>query len=165
MGDKTAHKSMKTIDKDGAENSVLRMECITKYWGMAANASGCNGELLWKRYLPGPPEGFTPYTVPFGQIPEPERRSEKCWRVGVDMRCTASGTYPNFFKRYGFHLFNSFNSDLMFGFKTEEELLSSQSVIAELYKEALAGEDPNDPRYKALGVKVRHIEDHDRAEW
>merc|ERR1712217_330312 len=156
---------MKVIDKDGPEHSELRMKCIEKYWGMAANASGCNGELLWKQFLPGPPDGFVPPTLPFGQIPERDRRAEKCWKEGVDMRCTASGLYPNFFRRHGYHLFNSFNSDLMFGFKTDDELLASGSVIAELYKNALAGEQENDPRWEQLGIKHRNLHDNDRAEF
>mmetsp|Transcript_49583 Transcript_49583/g.114928 ORF Transcript_49583/g.114928 Transcript_49583/m.114928 type:complete len:510 (+) Transcript_49583:85-1614(+) len=162
FGDKSAHSVMAELDKHG-KNEQLKMSCISKWDGMAANASGSGGELLWKKLLPGPPEGYTGPIGPWSKVPKKEQRAEMCWRDGPDdLRCTQSGLYPNFMKRHGYHLFNLNNNDLINGFRNEEELLDSGSVVAALYKMALEGEQP-DPRMAAFHLVPSVVNEHQRA--
>merc|ERR1712232_117760 len=85
-------------------------------------------------------------------VPKPVKKWEACWRgEGEDLECTQSGIYRGFFNRFGYHLFSSVNQDVMKGFETEEALLASDSVVAEIYRTALEGELPSqDPRMAAL---------------
>eukprot|EP00415_Alexandrium_ostenfeldii_P003682 UN3682 len=146
FGDRSAHTIMEELDRDPKQRR-LRMSCISKWKGMAANASGSGGELLWKKLLPGPPEG---YQGPIGP-----------WSK-ADLRCTQSALYPVFFERHGYHLFNLMNNDLISGFSKEEELLNSGSVLAELYKLALDGEQP-DPRLAQIHMKPSKVNEGDKA--
>mmetsp|Transcript_91941 Transcript_91941/g.286598 ORF Transcript_91941/g.286598 Transcript_91941/m.286598 type:complete len:514 (+) Transcript_91941:97-1638(+) len=162
FGDRSAHAVMADLDKNPKQRR-LRMTCISKWKGMAANASGSGGELLWKRLLPGPPEGYTGPIGPWSKVPKKEQRAEMCWRDGkADLRCTQSGLYPVFMERHGYHLFNLNNNELLGGFGTEEELLASGSVIAELYKLALEGEKP-DPRMAQIQLQPLKVKEQDRA--
>jgi len=162
FGDRSAHHVMEQIDRSSSKKRRLRMTCIDKWKGMAANASGSNGELLWKKFLPGPPEGYQGPIGKWSEVPKREQRTEMCWREGQDLRCTQSGRYPVFFERHGYHLFNLNNNDLIGGFKKEEELLDSGTVVAELYKLALEGEQP-DPRLGGLGLTPMKVREQDRA--
>lgn len=162
FGDKSAHTVMEEIDK---KRTPLRMTCISKWKGMAANASGSGGELLWKKLLPGPPEGYTGPIGPWSKVPKRDQRSEQCWREGkADLRCTQSGLYPVWFERHGYHLFNLNNNDLLSGFKTEEELMNSGTVVAALYREALQGESPDpDPRLAGMNMRPAALSDNNHA--
>ncbi|CAK0892651.1 unnamed protein product [Prorocentrum cordatum] len=168
IGDDSAHEVMR--EPGGQE---VRVSCIPQDRGMAAEKNGCAGELLWKRLLPGPPAGFAlgeGKRRPWGDVPKPDKKWEACWPgLGSDLECTQSGIYRGFFGRVGYHLFNNINSDLLRGFETEEKeerlgagaasssgssrsaLLQSESVVAEIYRRAVQGEQPRpDPRLAAL---------------
>ncbi|CAK0892657.1 unnamed protein product [Prorocentrum cordatum] len=150
IGDDSAHEVMR--EPGGQE---VRVSCIPQDRGMAAEKNGCAGELLWKRLLPGPPAGFAlgeGKRRPWGDVPKPDKKWEACWPgLGSDLECTQSGIYRGFFGRVGYHLFNNINSDLLRGFETEEALLQSESVVAEIYRRAVQGEQPRpDPRLAAL---------------
>merc|ERR1740121_1380227 len=158
IGDDSAHEVMR--EPGGQE---VRMNCISKDRGMAAEKNGAAGELLWKRLLPGPPAGFAQgrgKRRPWSDVPKPDKKWEACWPgQGSDLECTQSGIYRGFFERFGYHLFNSGNSDLMRGFETEEALLESESVVAEIYRRALQGERSHpDPR-------VMELFPHGMAHW
>lgn len=164
FGDKTAHDSIVWLDEPDKPRR-LKMTCIDKWHGMAANASGSGGELLWKQFLPGPPPGYKGPIGGWMSVPKTEQRAEVCWRDGpIDLWCSQSCRYPNFFKRHGYHLFNLNNNDLIVGWRSEQEFLNSGSVIAELYRLALEGEPQNDPRFLALNLPApRTVREQDLA--
>lgn len=164
FGDKSAHDSMLWLDEPNKPRR-LKMTCIDKWYGMAANASGSGGELLWKQLLPGPPPGYKGPIGGWMEVPKTEQRAEVCWRHGpIDLWCSQSCRYPNFFKRHGYHLFNLNNNDMIVGWRSEQEVLDSGSVIAELYKMALEGGQPNDPRFLALNLPAsRAVREQDLA--
>merc|ERR1712060_723964 len=109
---------------------------------------------MGKHFVSGPPIGFEPpEKLRWQKVPQLEKKTEVCWREEEDLMCSQSQRYPAFFKRHGYHLFNSINEEQMNSFKTEEELLSSETVLAEVYRVALAGMRSPDPRYTQLGLK------------
>jgi len=159
IGDNLAHDTIREADesrksqgRSAAPN--IAMGCIPKILGMADNRSGSGGELLWHQLRPGPPKGWQERHMKWSDIPKIHRETEPCWHSGaLDLQCEWGGLYPGFFVRYGFHLFNVLNGNMLKGFRTEQEIVDSGTIVGDIYRRSLQGAATSDPRYEQLRLK------------
>ncbi|CAK0892654.1 unnamed protein product [Prorocentrum cordatum] len=155
IGDDSAHEVMR--EPGGQE---VRVSCIPQDRGMAAEKNGCAGELLWKRLLPGPPAGFA-----LGEgkrrpsIKAVGRRAQARQEVGgllararLRPGVHAVGHLPRLLRAGRLPPLQQHQLGLAEGVRDRgEALLQSESVVAEIYRRAVQGEQPRpDPRLAAL---------------
>eukprot|EP00419_Tripos_fusus_P069355 CAMPEP_0172891072 /NCGR_PEP_ID=MMETSP1075-20121228/142933_1 /TAXON_ID=2916 /ORGANISM="Ceratium fusus, Strain PA161109" /LENGTH=544 /DNA_ID=CAMNT_0013745465 /DNA_START=18 /DNA_END=1649 /DNA_ORIENTATION=- len=159
IGDNLAHATIREADevrksKGDSAAPYIAMGCIPKTLGMADNRSGSGGDLLWHQLRPVPPQGWQERHMKWSDIPKIHRETEPCWHSGAaDLQCEWGGRYPGFFGRYGFHLFNVLNGHMLKGFRTEQDIMDSGTIVGDIYRRSLKGEDVSDPRHEQLRLK------------
>lgn len=137
IGDASAFRANETLYREHSAAALdLRQGCINHEHGFAPTMTG---QMYWRPLVAEPIDMVKMnQTKPERYTELKDKTQELCWLEGeTSLNCTASGAFPGFFARHGLHLFGCINGWALKQYKTNEELLTSGTVGAEIFRVAL----------------------------